>query len=100
MYSFENNVFFIEGNFHAKHHNQSTFEHDFNLRSSIEELMRKFDPDKKSKFCNIIKCHKWMKYIKFIILVAFMYSGGHLRRATSIEIVPKKKLILDGHHCT
>ena len=29
-----------------------------------------------------------------------MYSGGHLRWATSIEIVPKKKLTLDGHHCT
>ena len=29
-----------------------------------------------------------------------LYSGGHLRWATSIEIVPKKKLTLDGHHCT
>ena len=29
-----------------------------------------------------------------------MYNGGHLRWATNIEIVPKKKLTLDGHHCT
>ena len=29
-----------------------------------------------------------------------LYSGGHLRWAISIEIVPKKKLTLDGHHCT